>query len=123
MGSALRLWARSPNGALLLGVVLLAGLAVERLAECLRVGRGSDDAELAERMDAADDGSSQILVSVLAAPDLAVVDEEELLGREVESGQSGLGSVLFQPSLVSLLAKTRSLALLLRICRTARKLP
>lgn len=94
-----------PNSAFLFRIVLLACLAVEGLAEELRVRGRANDSELAQRVHASDDGPSQVLVPVLAAPDLTVVDEEELLGGEVEARQRGLGSVLVQPSLVGLQEK------------------
>ena len=54
------------------------------------------------------DALTKSLVSVLAAPDLAVVDEEQLLGRIVQTRQLGLLAVLLDPSLVSLEALSDS---------------
>ena len=53
-------------------------------------------------MDSSSDALFERLVSVLAAPDLSVVNEEQLLGSVVEAGQFCLFSVLLNPSFVGL---------------------
>ena len=91
-----------PDGTLVGGVHGGSGWAVVRLGEVDRIAERTDHPDRTRRMDRRPDLRQGVLVAHRAAPDLGVVEEEELVVGELDAWESGLLAVGSHPLLVRL---------------------
>lgn len=90
-----------PNTAFTRRIHFRSSRTVISLGEILRVGERTDNADYSGRVHRASDLRECILRSHRAAPDLGVVEEEELVVGQIKPGQVGLLAVRRHPLSVS----------------------
>lgn len=90
-----------PNTAFTRRIHFRSSRTVISLGEILRVGERTDNADYSGRVHRASDLRECILRSHRAAPDLGVVEEEELVVGQIKSRQVGLLAVRRHPLSVS----------------------